>query len=272
MDRTQPFPSAVQALLLVVALFAIEFGIDIVLNGLQDVLGLTSTQAGVLGRLVANGCIFATVMQWQGLSWRGLFHPAGTSMRDTAAALVPWVVMLVPALVLVLSVVMGVEMRAFPLSDSERAMFERMAQNDLAMTLLACVIAPTVEEMLFRGVILRGFLQRYSRTHAIWGSAALFGLAHQNIYQFVVALLIGALSGWLYERARSLVPCIALHATYNTSLWLLGHAQAGAGTAPDGADPDLGAWWLASLALAAVGLFQLLRAFRARDADPGPDA
>jgi len=269
-DKTKPFPSAVQALLLVVALFAIEFLIDIGLDDLREVLGLTSTQAGVLGRLVANGCVFATVMQWQGLTYRGLFHPAGTSMRDTALALVPWVVMLVPALVLLLSVVMGIETQAFPLSDSERAMFERMAQNDLAMTLLACVIAPTVEEMLFRGVILRGFLQRYSRSHAIWGSAALFGLAHQNIYQFVVALLIGALSGWLYDRARSLVPCIALHATYNTSLWLLGHSQAGAGAGSDSPDPDMGAWWLASLALAAVGLYQLLRAFRARDA--GPDA
>ena len=39
-----------------------------------------------------------------------------------------------------------------------------------------------------------------------------------NIYQFVVGLLLGTLAGWLYERARSLWPCILLHAAYNTAV------------------------------------------------------
>jgi membrane protease YdiL (CAAX protease family) len=51
--------------------------------------------------------------------------------------------------------------QAFPLSDSDRAMFEQLGGDDLATALLGCVIAPVVEEMLFRGVILRGFLRRY---------------------------------------------------------------------------------------------------------------
>ena len=48
-----------------------------------------------------------------------------------------------------------------------------------------------LEEMLFRGVTLRGFLRRYSRTFAIRWSAALFGIAHLNLYQFMTALAIG---------------------------------------------------------------------------------
>jgi membrane protease YdiL (CAAX protease family) len=70
--------------------------------------------------------------------------------------------------------------------------------------------------MLFRGVILRGFLRRYSRTFAILWSAALFGIAHLNLYQFMTAFAIGVVGGWLYERCRSLWPCILLHATYNS--------------------------------------------------------
>ena len=42
-----------------------------------------------------------------------------------------------------------------------------------------------------------------------------------NIYQFVVALVLGVLSGWLYERSRSLIPCIALHVSYNSALTIL---------------------------------------------------
>jgi len=258
-DNDKAFPSAAQALLLILALFVVEVIVGTVLHDLQGVLGLTTSQSWALNSLIANGCVFATVMQLQGLTYRELFHPAGTSMRDTAVALVPWVVMLVPALVLVVSVLLTIETRAFPLSDGERAMFNRMAGDDLAMTLLTCAIAPIVEEMLFRGVILRGFLRRYSRSHAILGSAALFGLAHQNIYQFVVGLLLGGLCGWLYERARSLVPCIALHSAYNTALWLLEHTQ----TDADGeADMSISAgYWIASLVLAAVGVLYLVRAF-----------
>ena len=269
--RNEKFPSAVQALLLVVALFVVEVIVGSVLHDMQGVLELTTSQSWALNSLIANGCVFATVMQLQGLTYRELFHPAGTSMCDTAIALVPWVVMLVPALVLVVSVLLAIETRAFPLSDSDRAMFDRMAGDDLAMTLLTCAIAPIVEEMLFRGVILRGFLQRYSRSHAIWGSAALFGLAHQNIYQFVVGLLLGGLCGWLYERARSLVPCIALHSAYNTALWLLEHANTDADG--DAAVSISAGFWIASLALAAVGVLHLVRAFRSADTPPpGPDA
>jgi uncharacterized protein len=262
------FPSAVQALLLVVALFAVELVVGVLLHDAQDVLNLTAPQAWALGSLVANGCVFATVMQWQGLTYRGLFHPAPTSMRDTAITLVPWVLMLVPALVLVNSTLVGVVTQAFPLSDNERALFERLGGDDLATTLLGCVIAPVVEEMLFRGVILRGFLQRYERSHAIWGSAALFGMAHLNIYQFVAALLLGALSGWLYERSRSLVPCIALHSAYNTALTLLAHA-------PADADGDAGTTlsagiWIAALLLAAVGALYLVRALRDAEPRDGP--
>ena len=267
-NKNQDFPSALQALLLIVALFAVELVVSAALHDLQGLLGLTESQAEALGSLVANGCVFATLMQYKGLTYRELFHPAGTSMRDTAVSIVPWVVMLVPALVLILTTLVSLVTQVFPLSASERAMFESMGDDDLATALLACVIAPIVEEMLFRGVILRGFLQRYGRARAIWGSAALFGLAHFNIYQFVAALFIGAVSGWLYERARSLVPCIALHSAYNTALWLLSHYPTGSDADANADAPISAGFWVASLLLAGVGVMYLVRAFGVRDDAP----
>ena len=41
-------------------------------------------------------------------------------------------------------------------------------------------------------------------------SAAIFGLAHANVAQFVNALLLGLLLGWMYYRTKSLVPGILL--------------------------------------------------------------
>ena len=267
-DKTKPFPSAPQALLLVVALFVAEFIVGVLLKDAQGVLALTAPQGWALASLLANGCVFATVMQYQGLDYRQLFHPAGTSMRATAAAVVPWVMLLVPALVIGLSMLVTLVTQAFPLSDSQRALFDRMASNDFATLLLACVIAPVVEEMLFRGIILRGFLQRYTRGQAIWGSSLLFGLAHMNIYQFVAALLMGAVCGWLYTRARSLVPCIALHAAYNSALNLLASLASGS---DDSTQVTLtGGLWIASMLLAGIGVLALRRTFDEQDAREKP--
>ena len=261
-EKNQDFPSALQALLLVVALFIFKWILDAVLRDAQGLLALTDSQRWALETVIANGCVFATVMQIKGLTYRELFHPAGTSMRATAATVVPWVLLLVPALVLGISMVVGIETQAFPLSDREREMFERFGVADFATMAMGCVIAPVVEEMLFRGIVLRGFLHRYGRAQAIWGSAMLFGVAHLNIYQFVAALVIGALSGWLYVRGRSLVPCIALHAGYNTALTLIEQFQSdadGNATLPAGV-------LFASVLLAAIGIAFLQRIFDAQDA------
>ncbi len=256
-DKNTSFPSAPQALLLVVALYALEYAIGRLFGDAQSVLALTEPQAWALTSLLANGLVFATVMQWKGLTYRALFHPAGTSMRGTAMALVPWVLLLVPALVLNITVIVNIVARAFPLSARERELFDLMSGADFATILVGCVIAPVVEEMLFRGIILRGFLQRYRRAPAIWGTAALFGAAHLNLYQFVAALLMGTVCGWLYERSRSLVPCIALHAGYNSALELLSNV------ASDNASQlTLSAGtWLLSVLLAGIGVEMLRRAF-----------
>lgn len=262
-DKNTGFPSAPQALLLVVALYALEYAISRLFGDAQSTLALTEPQAWALTSLLANGVVFATVMQWKGLTYRELFHPAGTSMRGTAMTLVPWVLLLVPALVLNITMIVNIVARAYPLSPRERELFDLMGGADFATILVSCAIAPVVEEMLFRGVILRGFLQRYGRAPAIWGTAVLFGAAHLNLYQFVAALLMGAVCGWLYERSRSLVPCIALHAGYNSALELLSNV------ASDDNSSQLtlsAGTWLVSVLLAGFAVEMLRRAFARTDA------
>jgi len=81
------------------------------------------------------------------------------------------------------------------------------------------VLAPVVEEMVFRGAILRTLLKCFShRWHwtAILISALLFGLVHGNAAQFAHALLIGLLLGWTYYRTDSIIPGIVLHWVNNT--------------------------------------------------------
>lgn len=77
------------------------------------------------------------------------------------------------------------------------------------------VVAPLTEECLFRGVILRGMLSRYSKWAAVVITSVLFALIHGNIWQLASAAALGLLYGWWFLRTGSLVPGVVGHAFNN---------------------------------------------------------
>jgi hypothetical protein len=81
-------------------------------------------------------------------------------------------------------------------------------------------VAPFVEELVFRGVLLSGLASRMPIGWAMLASAVVFGCVHLPDFKFawypVPALIIlGLVSAWLRVRTRSLWPSITLHATNN---------------------------------------------------------
>lgn len=257
MHQNDNFPNGFQAFLLVVALFLCEVLVGALLTDMQGLLQLGLPELSALVVVLGNGLIFVFVMHFKGLTYRNLFHPSKGSAQAALFLLVPPVLMLIPALLLLMSVLQDVLVRLAPMSYWEEARFQQMMSGGPGALVAVCLLAPVLEEMLFRGVILRSFLSQYTRGQAILGSALLFGLAHMNLYQFVVGLLAGALLGWLYERSRSLIPCIALHAAYNTGITLL--AFSADGPTADTLESTAAGSWVVSLALGCVGVFLLSR-------------
>ncbi len=80
---------------------------------------------------------------------------------------------------------------------------------------LLMLVAPITEELLFRGLILRGLLSRFGAGSAVVVTAMLFALFHVNPWQFLGAFVLGLLFGWFYLALRSLVPCLIGHAAVN---------------------------------------------------------
>lgn len=100
--------------------------------------------------------------------------------------------------------------------------FELMLNYKIAGFLTVCILAPIIEEILFRGILLRGLLQNgTSPIIAISLSAILFGLAHLNPWQFLGAGLLGAVFGFVYFRTKSLWLCIFLHALNNSVSFIM---------------------------------------------------
>jgi membrane protease YdiL (CAAX protease family) len=77
------------------------------------------------------------------------------------------------------------------------------------------VVGPVSEELIFRGVLLRGFLENYRTWAAILLSSLLFAFMHLNPWQSVSGFFIGCLFAWFVARTGSLLPAIAGHVLTN---------------------------------------------------------
>lgn len=70
------------------------------------------------------------------------------------------------------------------------------SMDSLGMFLYVGLGAPISEELLFRGLVLRG-MEPYGKKFAIFASAVLFGLYHGNIIQIPFAFAVGLVLGYV---------------------------------------------------------------------------
>lgn len=80
----------------------------------------------------------------------------------------------------------------------------------IATFIYTCIIAPITEEMLFRGVVLKGF-SVVSQRFGIFMSALLFGLLHGNLPQFITTFCVGIYLGFVATKYNSILPTIIMH-------------------------------------------------------------
>lgn len=76
------------------------------------------------------------------------------------------------------------------------------------------VVAPIVEELLFRGAGY-SLLLPFGGTAAILLTGVAFGLVHGLVYGFLVLAAFGVGLAWLRARTASIYPCIAVHSLFN---------------------------------------------------------
>ncbi len=81
--------------------------------------------------------------------------------------------------------------------------------------ILFVVVAPILEEFIFRGIILDGLLKSYSPLKAILISSFLFGILHFKLLHFIGVLIISIFWGWIYYITQSLSFSVIMHATHN---------------------------------------------------------
>ncbi len=149
-------------------------------------------------------------VRWSDLGWGPLTWLAGVGCQLAIAAVV-----------LVLDV---------PISNNTEGIAELQADRAyiVSIVITAVIAAPLVEELVFRGVVLRGLLSRIPAVGAIALQATLFGAAHVdpvrgvgNIGLVLVLSGVGAVFGGAAYLLRRIGATVVAHAIFNGVVMLI---------------------------------------------------
>lgn len=82
--------------------------------------------------------------------------------------------------------------------------------------LVAGILGPVTEELIYRGVIFRFLERRVNSIYALIVSSLLFGIVHMSFVQSVYAGIMGLIAGIVYMKTRKLIWPVIIHITINT--------------------------------------------------------
>jgi membrane protease YdiL (CAAX protease family) len=130
---------------------------------------------------------------------------------------------LLAVIILSLSVMVIIEpiTNIIPVPDVLKEMLKGMFSKTFPAFATAVIVAPVLEELIFRGIMLEGLLKNYNPVKAILITNIFFGLAHLNPWQFIGAFLIGIFISWIYMRTRSIILPIVIHFINNLISYMI---------------------------------------------------
>jgi CAAX protease family protein len=93
--------------------------------------------------------------------------------------------------------------------------FPRDMFGSVVLVVIIVIVAPVVEEVIFRGVLLPSVSGRFGERWGIGVTTVVFAAMHLNPFSFLPILLVGWVLAALFLRARSLWVSIVCHAVFN---------------------------------------------------------
>jgi membrane protease YdiL (CAAX protease family) len=188
------------------------FGVDQLVASLawsahHPVLGLA------VGGFIGVIAPVAVILRSHGVRPLGLL---GTRPSMAELGLVVWIV---GAALPPLYALSGLVSRYFPPPESQLAVYRALVPEGwtdvLGGGLAVLVVAPLAEEILFRGLLLRGFAALVSIPIALVCGAVLFGASHGSLWLFPPLSLLGWLLGLVVWRTRGLAGAWLGHGLFN---------------------------------------------------------
>ncbi len=197
-------------LLTLLGVFIVATVLGSLLTGILQKMGSVSVGFGsFLGYVIQ----FSLVIIF-GLFQRKIRSPQGTRLLKFGLAKLDFVIILWGTImVLATGVVIDPLLNLFPETYLDRLGNIMAAGGWMMFT--SIVIAPIMEEILFRGILQDALMRKYGVFVGILIASAVFGIVHIIPQQVVNAFMIGIVLGYIYYRTGALLPVILIHCINN---------------------------------------------------------
>lgn len=214
------YPNLKQSIWLLVLLSLITIGLAILLDIIGAIIDEPLSENTYLTRLVSLVSfilILCYVSHRTGRTWKDML-PLAIKNIDYNWRMWLSVGLSIFGLWIVLSELDNAVISVLPMPEIVQDIFHQVfgeKTSYLSVLFGTVVVAPLTEEIVDRGIILKGLLAHYTQNRAIVWSALLFGLFHLNPWQFPGAFILGLVFAWWVVQTGSLWPAILGHALNN---------------------------------------------------------
>ena len=220
--ETKVYPTIKNTILLCLLFLGIQIGLGFIIGVIQLILNLpdASPLMGIM-YILTSIISFGIVLL---VGFKKVKRKFNEVFKFNKVSTFLWISVIIFSfgLIIIISELDNLLNFIFPMPDFFRGIFEIfMSEQIFVIAIIFVGIIPALfEELFFRGFILDGLSQNYSKRKAIIISALLFGLIHLNPWQFFTGFIIGLIVAWICIETKSILLCIYIH-LFNNVMYTL---------------------------------------------------
>ena len=114
----------------------------------------------------------------------------------------------------------------FGVSPKQQEIAKKIADEDslqvlILMIVFGAIIAPVIEELIFRGFLQTTLYKYFGRWKTIVIGSFLFSVIHLNPYVIFQIFILGLFLSYAFDKTRSLVTSITIHTIHNSITFAL---------------------------------------------------
>ena len=208
MTEERVYPSVKQGVLLVLIAFALLYSLSYGLSVFAENIGVPSDAAFTVAYILSFGGVFVYGFKRAKAPLRSILpiKPVSPRLYLPIAAMTAGLFLLGWEFIRLCALLLEqISPDSVPDDDTPYGELWNFA-------VAALLLAPLLEEALFRGLLLRGFLAHRSRWKAIWISSILFAFIHvANPFQLLPVGALGVAFAWWRVETGSVLPSAIGH-------------------------------------------------------------
>ncbi len=199
------YPNILQTFGLLGIYILLSIGLALLVQPLMTIM--SESLVTLLASLVSMFVVIFIALQFKGAPLSYLFQNMKFASLQTYLISILFTVFMIMAIDPITSFI--------PIPQWLEEIMANLIQKNMASFLTIAIMAPVMEELLFRKVILEGYLENYSLKKAIFMSAFMFALFHLNPWQGIGAFVAGVYLAYIFYKTGDIVLCMFVHFVNN---------------------------------------------------------